>query len=276
MDARTGRTHLAAPRGGALRAWRNRWFWQRQARRLRGETAGDGGQGVSVYPTLRAMDHAGDLEPLCALNLTLEQGVPATDPDAALRQRLARELRSPAIAGLLRTPDGTVGGYAWGRVDKLAAQLADLRQTPALAHIAPEDWQRLETKLAKAVGDQPVLAVHAIGLAYRWRRGLAPLKQLLRPLLELGVRTHAHAALWYAPRGTPVHHLAVGFGANVVADVGGLVFFLHPDIRPLARIFAALPASVIADGLAKVLAPRATAPARAPARIGTVPQRTAR
>jgi len=50
MDVSTSRTQFTSPSASPLRAWRNRWFWQRQARKLRGEIANDGAQGVSIYP----------------------------------------------------------------------------------------------------------------------------------------------------------------------------------------------------------------------------------
>ena len=253
----------STPRYSRLRAWRNRWFWQRMAKRL-GEGRADCAHAACVYASLQALDDSGDCDALFALSRGLGQAPnvasTGTSIGTALRERLARELRSPAAASLLRMPDGAIGGYAWGRIGPAEQALAHLHLTDPLNHLRADDWQRLQTRLVAAIGSAPLLTIYAIGLGSPWRHGLAPLKQLLLPLFDLATASGARHALWWAPRGTPVHPLSIGFGADVIGEFDGAVFFLHPDVRSLARIFAHLPASAIADGLSHLLPARPPLP----------------
>ena len=108
----------------------------------------------------------------------------------------------------------------------------------------------------------PLLVCHDLGLDVRYRRGFAPLKQLLRPLLELAQRHGARRALWWAPRGGALHQLSIGFGARPLHEAEHVTFFLLDDIRPLAHLFAVLPAGGISDLLTRRSPKRPPAPPR--------------
>ena len=241
-----------------LRAWMARRYWKRKAKSIGDEVTPN--PAVQTFYTHYALDAAGYREPLAELCQNLghtDISVNAPSSDAQLRQRLTRELAKPAIAALLGTPDGTIGGFAWGHVGNLTQALANFRKAPALSKLSEDSWHRAEAAIAHRIGrNGDILAVYSIGLASRWRHGLAPVKHLLRPLFELGLRTEAHRAVWWAPVGSPVHQMALGFGTDVVSEVEGIAFFVHPDIRPLAKVFAALAAGSIADGLTKILPSR--------------------
>ncbi|MCQ4166963.1 hypothetical protein [Tahibacter harae] len=242
--------------------WRVRGFWRWQAWRLRKARAQEPSHGVALYDSVHTLDRLGYVDEFCRLHHDLMRPVQLPDPDtpAAFARRLARELCGHCTAALLATPEGGVGGYAWGRLGALDETLQHFRQVPALAHLGSEDWRVLERRANAHVGDAAVLAVGGIGLASRYRRGFTPLKQLLKPLLDLAQGQGVSRALWWVPRGSALESLSLGFGARRLLQTPYISVFLLADLRPLARVFSALPACGIADLLARV------APARPPQR----------
>ena len=231
-------------------AWQRRRYWAHVALNAH---HGEGSNGTAVCDGLEALELLGYSEHLFDLCQQLD-GLPGITPAEHarhMRLRLVRELYAPAAASLLGTPEGRLGGYAWARAAALAPTLRNLRLRAGLSQVEPTLWSRLEERLAGIVGSGSVLGIYAIGLAAPWRRGFAPLKQLLRPLLDLGVRNDAAHALWWIPAASSLHAVSLGFGANVVAEAGAGSVFHHPDVPTLARVFAGVPASTIADGLAR-------------------------
>jgi len=240
-------------------AWQRRRYWAHVALHAH---HGEGSNGTAVCDGLEALELLGYSEHLFDLYHELD-GLPGgthAEHSRQMRLRLVRELYAPAAASLLGTPEGSLGGYAWGRVAALAPTLRNLRLRPGLGQVEADLWTRLEERLASSIGKEPVLGIYGIGLAPRWRRGFAPLKQLLRPLLELGVRSNATQALWWVPAASSLHAVSLGFGASVVAEAGSGCVFHHPDVPTLAHIFAGVPASSIADGLARQAPLRPFAP----------------
>jgi hypothetical protein len=240
--------------------WRNRLFWAWQAWRLRKLETADSGGGVNVFNNFAALRHRGYIDALFDLHNAMSAATPGLSPaqPEEFQRRLIRELNNPACMALFTQPDGRVGGYAWGRIAKRSEALDLLQQTPSLAHLGSDDWLQLASRLRT---DVPLLLCKELGLDVRYRRGFAPLKHLLKPLLDLALRHGARRALWWVPRNSPLRSLSAGFGARPVFETETVSFFLLGDIRPLARIFATLPAGDISARLAR-LVPRAPAPPR--------------
>lgn len=234
--------------------WRVRWYWRWQAWRLRHAQVQESSHGVACYDSVHALDRLGHVEDLCALHQQLMRQalLPGLELPAAFSRRLARELRGPCVAALLGTPQGNVAGYAWGRVGGLAEALQHYKQVQMLGHLHSDDWLALEQRARALVGDAPVLALNGIGLAPRYRHGFAPLKHLLKPLMDLAARNGSSHVIGWVPRSGTLTTLALGLGAEIVLETPSIVGFVLADLRPLARIFAALPASGIAELLARV------------------------
>ena len=239
-------------------SWRTQWFWRWHAWRLRKHRAQENGCGVVVFDGFFTLEHQGYTDALFDLHLQLSRQTPGMLPEnaAGFRQRLMRELTGNADVTLFTATDGSIGGYAWARVGRLADALAHFQMVPTLSCLTSEDWREVERRASNGLREAPVLALNGIGLGNPYRHGFAPLKQLLRPLLELGISSGATRALWWAPRSSPVYALSLSFGAIRVRETPTCAFFLLPDVRPLARILAALPASGIADLLARIAPPR--------------------
>ncbi|TDR48800.1 hypothetical protein DFR29_101424 [Tahibacter aquaticus] len=265
-----GDTAAARSATQAIASWRIRWYWRWQAWRLRQVRAQESGHGVACYDSLHALDQLGYLGQFCALHQELmrQARLPGLDAPAAFSRRLARELNGHCLAALLGTPDGNVAGYAWGRVGGLAEALQHYQQVQALGHLRSDEWLALEQRAAALVGEAPLLALNGVGLAQRYRHGFAPLKHLLKPLLDLARQHGASRAIFWVPRNGSLTSLALGLGAEAVLETPRIACFVLADLRPLGRIFAALPASGIAELLARVAPPRP--PARAAPRLAVV------
>lgn len=245
----------------AARTWRNRLFWAWQAWRLRKAEPQPANSGVSVFSNFAALKHKGFADPLYDLHRMLALATPglaAADAED-FQRRLACELAKHGCLALFARGDGSVGGYVWGRVARYDEALEAFRQTQGLAHLRSSDWLRLLTCVPD---NTPLLVCHDLGLDVRYRRGFAPLKQLLRPLLELAQRHGARRALWWAPRGGALHELSVWFGARPLHEGEHVTFFLLDDLRPLARLFTVLPAGGISDLLARLAPKRPPPPPR--------------
>ncbi|HJU41045.1 MAG TPA: hypothetical protein VJ724_15860 [Tahibacter sp.] len=243
-------------------AWRTRLFWAWHAWRVRKLDAHEGNGGVAVFNNYAALNHRGYVDPLFDLHRALAERTPGLVPDAqdAFRERLSRELDLRACASVFAKGDGSIGGYAWARVATFGEALDLYQRTSALAHLRGDDWHRLAS-LQRDM--EPVVALGDIGLDVRYRRGFAPLKQLIRPIFELALRHGAHRALWWTPAESPLAAMSAGFGARCVHANATTRFFVLDDIRPLARLFAALPAGEISGLLARV-APKRPPPAPRP------------
>lgn len=241
--------------------WRIRLFWAWHAWRLRHVDAQDAAGAVSVFNNFPALNHCGCAEPLFELHEALTASTSGLVPESEsqFRQRLVRELGSPARAALLARRDGSVGGYAWARVAAFGDALDLYQRVASLAHLRGDDWQRIARLCAE---DASLLVLGDVGLDTRYRRGFTPLKQLLKPLLEFGLQQNVRRALWWLPGGSPLNGLSAGFGARCVYRGDTTNFYLLDDIRPLARVFGALPAGGISDLLARVAPPRPPAPPR--------------
>lgn len=259
---RTVLSQAAAAGDATAPAWRVRWFWRWQAWRLRHARIQESGSGVALYDSLRALDQRGHVEDFCNLHRQLIREAPLAGLDSPIgfSRRLARELQGACTMAVLAAPDGRPGGYAWGRSGTLDDALGHYQQVLALNHLRSDEWKELQRRAAAAVGGAPLLAINGIGLAPPYRKGFAPLKLLLKPLLDRSLQHGVWRAIWWVPRASALHAMSLGFGADVVLQTPRIVCFLLADTRPLARVFAALPASGIADLLARV------APARPPLR----------
>jgi hypothetical protein len=260
--------------GGTVRAqWRTRWFWRWQAWRLRKHRAHETACGVAIIDNFPALEQHGYTDALFDLHGALVRQAPGMLPENAVRfrERLMRELGGTACATLFAAPDGSIGGYCWARVSSPADALAHYRQIPTLDGLLRDEWLQLEARIAAGSCDAPLLALNGLGLGSAYRHGFAPLKKLLKPLIEMGVRHGATRALWWAPHSSPLFHLSLAFGADRVLETPGCAFFMLADVRPLALIFAALPASGIAELLGRVAPPRPARPARQPARTAPEP-----
>jgi hypothetical protein len=242
-------------RNPAAPTWRTRLFWAWHAWRARNLEANESAGGVSTFNNYAALNHRGYVDPLFDLHHALAGSTPGLVPDVRgqFRERLTRELDLRACAAVFANGDGSIGGYAWARVATVGEALHLYQRTTGLAHLRGDDWQRIE-RLRR--DDTPVLMFGDIGLDTRYRRGFSPLKQLLKPLMELGLRHGVRRALWWAPATSPLAVLSAGFGARCVYENETTRFFLLDDIRPLARLFAALPAGEISDLLSRVAAKR--------------------
>jgi hypothetical protein len=255
-----------------LSSWRIRWFWRWQAWRLRKARSHEASHGVALYDSVHALDQLGYIDDFCELHLQLMRESPLLGPDtpAAFSRRLARELHGNCAMALLGAPDGSPVGYAWARCGLLSEAMQHYQQVQALSHLRSDDWADFERSAGSRTGNAGVLAVNGIGLAPRYRKGFAPLKLLLKPLIELGLQHGATRAVWWAPRGSALHAMSLGFGAEALLETPRVVGLMLADTRPLARIFAALPASAIAELLARVAPPRP--PVRSPPRLRAVPR----
>jgi hypothetical protein len=255
-----------------LPGWRIRWFWRWQAWRLRKARSHEASHGVALYDSVHALDQLGYIDDFCELHaqLTRESPLLGADSPAAFSRRLARELHGNCAMALLGAPDGSPVGYAWARSSFLSEAMQHYQQVQSLSHLRSDDWADFERAAGKRMGNAAVLAINGIGLAPRYRKGFAPLKLLLKPLLELGLQHNATRAIWWAPRGSALHAMSLGFGAETLLQTPRVVGLLMTDTRPLARVFAALPASGIAELLARVAPPRP--PARSPPRLRAVPR----
>lgn len=265
--------------GGMLpgvRSWRVRCFWRWQAWRLRKAHSHEASHCVSLYDSMQALQRCGYVDDFCLLHRQLlrESLLLGPDAPAAFARRLARELHDHCVLALLGAPDGSPAGYAWARCGRLADALHHYQRVQALSHLSSEDWAAFERRAAALAGDTAVLAINGIGLNSHYRKGFAPLKQLLRPLLELAERHGAAHAVWWAPRGSALHAMSLGFGARTMLETSRVVGFVLADMRPLMRVFAALPASGIADLLGRVAPARPPShpPARNPPQLRAVPK----
>lgn len=260
LSPRSG-SAAAAFADSAAPAWRVRWFWRWQAWRLRHAREHEASHGVVLCNSLHMLEQLGQFDGFCNLHRRLVREAPMVGLDSPIgfSRRLKRELSGSGVMALLRSSEGP-GGYAWGRSGSLDEALDHYQQVLALNHLRSEDWKLLQRRLAGVVGSAPVLALNGLGLAPAWRKGFSPLKQLLKPLLEMGLEHGASRALWWTPRGGALHALSLGFGALPVLETARIVCFVLADTRPLGRVFAALPAGEISDLLARV------APARPPDR----------
>jgi len=266
-----GAVPSASPQGAHfLNGWRVRWFWRWQAWRLRKARAQEPSHGVAVYDSVHTLDRLGYVDDFCRLHRELMRQALLPDPDtpAAFSRRLARELCGHCTAALLATPEGGIGGYSWGRIGALDEALQHFRQVPALDHLHSADWVELERRAGRHVRDEAVLAISGIGLASRYRRGFTPLKQLLKPLLDLAKGQGVTRAVWWVPRGSPLESLSLGFGARRLLQTPRVSCFLLADLRPLNRLFSALPACGIAELLARIAPARP--PQRQPPRLAVV------
>jgi len=259
-----------------VRTWRIRCFWRWQAWRLRKAHSHEGSHCVALYDSVQALERLGYADDFRLLHRQLlrESLLLGLDSPAAFSRRLARELHGQCVMALLGAPDGSPVGYAWARCGSLAEALQHYQQVQALGHLRSDDWIEFERCAAALIGDAAVLAINGIGLASRYRKGFAPLKQLLRPLLELAARNGATRAVWWALRGSALHAMSLGFGARTMLETSRIVGFVLADTHPLTRVFAALPASGIADLLGRVAPARrpAGAPERKPPQLRAVPK----
>lgn len=245
----------------AARTWRNRLFWAWQAWRLRKAPAQPSNGGVSVFNNFAALKHKGYADPLHELHSALATSTPGLAAAAGddFQRRLSGELGKQSCIALFARGDGAVGGYVWGRVARYDEALEMFRQSPGLAHLRSSDWLRLLTCVPD---NTPLLVCNDLGLDVRYRRGFAPLKQLLKPLFDLAQRHGAKRALWWAPRGGALHELSTWFGARPLHEGEHVTFFVLDDVRPLARVFVTLPAGDISDLLARLAPKRPPAPPR--------------
>lgn len=229
---------------------RKRLYWVWQAWRLRHAATAEAAGSASVCTNFAAIEHRGFADSLCELAESLSLNTPglATESKHDIRVRLSRDLGPRACAVVLSAGKQVAGGYAWGLVQHGPAALASLRRLPSLAAISERDWGAA----AVAVGERVTLVLHDIGLDARYRYGFAPLKQLLKPLFDLGVAQAARRALWWTPRTSPVYGLSLAFGAREVGSDEGIAFFVHHDVAAIARVLNALPAGEISTLLARV------------------------
>lgn len=255
---------VAAPR-------RIRWFWRWQAWRLRKHRAHETAVGVAVVDDFASLESHGYTDALFDLHHALAHHAPGLLPESAIyfRERLIRELHGTACATLFAAPAGTIGGYCWARVGSPAQAFEHYRRIPTLAGLGHDQWRYLELRAAAGLREAPVLALNGIGLDPAYRHGFAPLKKLLKPLIEMGLKHGATRAIWWAPRTSPLYALSLAFGADRALETPTAAFFTLADVRPLAQIFAALPASGIADLLCRVAPPRPPRPPRVVAEPST-------
>jgi hypothetical protein len=235
---------------GAGSNYRARLFWKWQAWRLRKAVPQESSRSVSLFSNFAALDHRGYADALCTLLETLcsRTGGRVATTATAVRARLKREIGLQSCVAVLATGSGAVGGYAWGRVTTGSEVIAQFRQAPGLSGLDESDWNAISA----VVKDKPTLAFHDIGLDTHYRRGFSPLKQLLKPLFELGVTHRAQRALWWAQPGSALHAVSLAFGARAVVEREDCVFLQHSDIASIAHVLAVLPASEISDLLARV------------------------
>jgi hypothetical protein len=245
----------------AATTWRARLYWAWHAWRLRHAQGQEGSGAVSVFNNFSALSHRGYADALFDLHAALAVVTPGLQPDDshAFRRRLMRELSTRSCMTLFANGDGSVGGYAWGRVATYDEALDHFQRLPSLAHLSGDDWMRL---LACVPDAAPLLIINDIGLDIRYRRGFAPLKQLLKPLIDLAERHGAKRALWWVPRGSAMHAMSLSFGARPVYENATTVFVVLNDLRAIARIFSALAAGEISDLLSRIAPARPAAAAR--------------
>ncbi|HSX61961.1 MAG TPA: hypothetical protein VLF18_17375 [Tahibacter sp.] len=233
---------------------RTRLYWVWQAWRLRKVAAAETANAAGVFMNFAAMEQRGHADSLCELAEALSMSTPGLVGTTAddVRKRLRRELGPRACAVVLGAGRHVTGGYAWGRVEAGTEALASLRLLPSLAAVAERDWGAV----AAALGERDTLVLSEIGLDPSYRYGFSPLKQLLKPLFDLGVAQSARRALWWAPRSSPICGLSLAFGARAVGTDDGVAFFVQHDVAAIARILNALSAGEISALLARVGPPR--------------------
>ncbi|UXI68915.1 hypothetical protein [Tahibacter amnicola] len=254
---------LMGPAGGAsaaATAWRTRWFWRWQAWRAHRQAHHEQG-GNPQFDSYSTLDQQGYADPLIALARQLDGTTPGLVAESALAMqlRLIRELGRSGCAVVLPNKDGSLGGYSWGRTSPVAEAMSVYRHVATLAHLRSEDWQAAEQRAVAVCRDELVLALHGIGLIHAFRKGFAPLKQLLKPQFDMALRQSVRRVVWWTPRSGPLAALSTAFGAHRLHETDAAVFFALTDIRPLAQVFAHTPASDIAQLIGRVAALR-TAP----------------
>ncbi|MBL8300616.1 MAG: hypothetical protein JNN30_19935 [Rhodanobacteraceae bacterium] len=234
--------------------FRARLYWVWQAWRLRNAAAIDMAGSVEVLNGFAAVERRYGADLLCKLMQAVSHGTPGLVAESAaqVRVRLLRELSPQTSMVVLNAGQQVIGGYAWGRVDHGAQSLVSLRRLPSLAALDERCWGAL----AAAIGDRRTLVLHEIGLDSRCRYGFSPLKQLLKPLFDLGAAQAARRALWWVPRTSPLFGLSRAFGARQVGTDDSIAFFVHHNVATIARILNALPASEISTLLARIAPPR--------------------
>lgn len=242
---------VAAGAGSNLRV---RLFWKLQAWRLRNTVAPESSRSISQFSNFMALSHRGNADAICDLaeSLSTHSSELSTLSATAVKTRLARELGPKSCVTVLGAEKGSVGGYAWARVSTPADALVNYRYNADLVHLDDAAWD----KLAGIIGAAPCLVLYELALCSQYRRGFSPLKQLLKPLLELGLSHGAKRALWWAPAGSAACQLSLAFGARAVMQHGGAVFFLHDAIAGIARVLTALPASAISSLLSRAAGAR--------------------
>lgn len=245
---------MSTPAAATASNLRIRLFWRWQAWRLRRMAVQESPRSAGVFVNFAALEHRGHADAIGDLAAAMTPIVASAPTLAAaeVRQRLAREMRTRACAVVLTAGKSAVGGYAWAAVQTPADALDTVRVNLSLAGVSGETW----TVLSRRLGDRPLLVLHELGLDVRYRRGFAPLKQLLKPLCEFGLQQQARTAFWCAPRDSTLQAISIAFGARVLHESDEFVFFLLDDLASIAHVLSTLPAGDISDRLARVGPPR--------------------
>lgn len=155
-------------------------------------------------------------------------------PEEKILAKLQRELADYSFLVLMQGDEKfPVGGFSWGAVVSVGALetrvgQALLKQPTGL------------TKILQKQGMDEVLYFDEFAILRSFRRGLEPIRFLLRPGLELGYQNRVHQALFWSTPSSKIVPLAlyVGFEPVFQFEVGGkeIIFLLNPNFLPLLKL----------------------------------------
>jgi hypothetical protein len=149
--------------------------------------------------------------------------------------KLKRELSgNPArLVVMLGDKTNPVAGFCWGSV--ISPQEIPDRIIQARFENVEEGKVNTE-KLLKLLGEKPILYIDELAVLSPFRRKIAPIQFLLRPLLELGWQAGICQALFWTSASSKIRPLATYMGFYPLTKIEDLVFMFNPDFLPLLKI----------------------------------------
>lgn len=150
-------------------------------------------------------------------------------------QKLARELSEPPVR--LVTMEGNetdpIGGFCWGTIidpESIPERVARARFPDNI-----REGREKAKELMKFL-DEPVLFFDELAVLRPFRRGLAPIIFLVRPLFELGWETGVRTALFWTSTSSKIKLLTTYMGFQPLCSIDDIVFMANPNFIPLLKI----------------------------------------
>lgn len=148
--------------------------------------------------------------------------------------KLRRDLSGDSPFLVLMIKDGLVGGFSWGAIlpiEKIESEIkAALQKEPT----------GLEALLRKGKRAQKVVYFHEFAALRRFRKGIDPLRFLLRPGLEMGYEQGVCQTLFWSTSASKIVPLTLYMGYQSVLKLKTrekeIVFLLNKDFQPILKL----------------------------------------